>query len=198
MAVLLFNRWDFTGVEIRDLGLKKYMNLTPVVVPKTSGKYGTVSIHKAKMSIIERFITKLFVPGHRGKKHKLTSGHVVGNYQRVYNAISDAFDIIEKRTKKSPIQVLVSAIENGALYEEVMGYRVGGIIARKAVIVSPQRRLDVALKLIAQNIFSKAFHSKKTFPEVIAEELIELANNDQRNNVIRERQRIEKEAEGAR
>ncbi len=198
MAVLLFNRWDFTGVEVRDLGLKKYMNLTPVVVPKTSGKYGTVSIHKAKMSIIERFITKLFVPGHRGKKHKLTSGHVVGNYQRVYNAISDAFDIIEKRTKKSPIQVLVSAIENGALYEEVMGYRVGGIIARKAVIVSPQRRLDVALKLIAQNIFSKAFHSKKTFPEVIAEELIELANNDQRNNVIRERQRIEKEAEGAR
>jgi small subunit ribosomal protein S7 len=198
MAVLLFNRWDFAGVEVRDVGLKKYMNLTPVVVPKTSGRYGTVSIHKARMSILERFITKLFVPGHRGKKHKLSSGHVVGNYQRICIAISEAFDIIEKKTKKNPIQVLVNAIENGALYEEVMGYRVGGIIARKAVVVSPQRRLDLALRLIAQDIFSKAFHSKKTFPEVVADELIELANNDQRNNVIRERQRIENEAEGAR
>jgi len=198
MAVLLFNRWDFTNVEVKDLGLKKYINLAPVVIPKTNGRCGTVSLHKIRMSIIERLITKLFVPGHRGKKHKLTSGHVVGNYQRICIAISDAFDIIEKRTNKNPIQILVSAIENGALYEEVMGYRVGGIIARKAVIVSPQRRLNIALRLIAQNIFSKAFHSKKTFPEVIAEELIELANNDQRNNVIRERQRIEKEAEGAR
>jgi len=198
MAVLLFNKWDFSTVEVRDPGLKKYVGLRPVVVPKTCGRYGTVSIHKAKMNIIERFITKLFVPGHRGKKHKLTSGHVVGNYQRVYNAIADAFDIIEKKTKKNPIQVFVDAVENGALYEEVMGYRVGGMIARKAVVVSPQRRLDISLRLIAQNIFSKAFHSKKTFPHVIADELIEIAGNDQRNNVIRERTRIEKEAEGAR
>lgn len=198
MAVLLFNRWDFSTVEVRDPGLKKYVGLRPVVVPKTCGRYGTVSIHKAKMNIVERFITKLFVPGHRGKKHKLTSGHVVGNYQRVYNAIADAFDIIEKKTKKNPIQVFVDAVENGALYEEVMGYRVGGMIARKAVVVAPQRRLDISLRLIAQNIFSKAFHSKKTFPHVIADELIEIAGNDQRNNVIRERTRIEKEAEGAR
>ncbi len=198
MAVLLFNRWDFSNVESRDPGLKKYINLRPVIVPKTCGRYGTVSIHKAKMCIVERFITKLFVPGHRGKKHKLTSGHVVGNYQRIFGALVEAFDIIDKKTKKNPIQVLVDAIENGALYEEVMGYRMGGMIARKAVVVAPQRRLDISLRLIAQNIFSKSFHSKKTFPHVIADELIEIASNDQRNNVIRERQRIEKEAEGAR
>ncbi len=198
MAVLLFNRWDFAGVEVRDQGLRKYMNLSPVVVPKTSGRYGTVSIHKSKMNIVERLMTKLFVPGHRGKKHKLTSGHVVGGYQRVFNSVSDAFSMIESRTKKNPIQVLVDAIENGAMYEEVMGYRVGGIIARKAVVVSPQRRLDVSLRLIAQAIFSKSFHNKKGFPQVLAEELIEIAGNDQRNNVIRERQRLEKEAEGAR
>lgn len=198
MSILLFNRWDFSGVEARDQGLKKYINLTPVVVPKTCGKYGTVSIHKSKMSIVERLMTKMFVPGHRGKKHKLTSGHVVGGYQRIFNAVNDGFSIIESRTKKNPIQVLVDAIENGALYEEVMGYRVGGIIARKAVVVAPQRRLDVSLKLIAQDIFSKSFHNKKKFASVLAEELIEIASNDQRNNVIRERQRIEKEAESAR
>lgn len=198
MAILLFNRWDFSKVEIRDQGLKKYMNLTPVVVPKTCGRYGPVSIHKVKMNIVERFITKLFVPGHRGKKHKLTSGHVVGTYQKIATSLIEGFQIIETKTKKNPIQVLVDAIENGALYEEVMGYRVGGIIARKAVVVAPQRRLDISLRLIAQDIFSKSFRNKKTFAEVLADELIEIANNDQRSNVIRERQRIEKEAEGAR
>ncbi len=198
MGILLFNRWAFEGVEVKDPGLKKYVNLRPVVLPKTSGKYGTISIHKSKMNVIERFINKLFVPGHRGKKHKLTSGHVVGNYQKVFKSVKGAFEIIEKRTNKNPIQILVTAIENGALYEEVMGYRLGGIIARKAVVVSPQRRLDISLRLIAQDIFSKTFKSRKSLAQVIADELIEIAGNDQRNNVIRERNRIEKEAEGAR
>ncbi len=185
-------------VEVKDPGLKKYINLRPVVLPKTSGRYGTVSIHKSKMNVVERFINKLFVPGHKGKKHKLTSGHVVGNYQKVFKSMKEAFEIIERRTKKNPIQILVTAVENGALYEEVMGYRLGGIIARKAVVVSPQRRLDVSLRLIAQDIFSKTFQSRKTLAQAIADELIEIANNDQRSNVIRERMRIEREAEGAR
>jgi len=198
MAILLFNRWNFSGIEVDDPGLKKYINLQPVVLPKTSGKYGTSSIHKHKMSIVERLINKLFVPGHRGKKHKLTSGHVVGNYQKVSKSIKEAFEIIEKKTNSNPIQVLVAAIENGALYEEVMGYRLGGIIARKAVVVSPQRRLDLSLRFISQDIFSKTFHNRKPLGQVIADDLIEIANNDQRNNVIRERHRIEREAEGAR
>lgn len=198
MAILLFNRWNFDGVEVQDPGLRKYINLRPVVLPKTTGKYGTLSIHKTKMSIVERLINKLFVPGHKGKKHKLTSGHVVGNYQKVVKSLEEAFEIIEKKTGKNPIQVLVAATENGALYEEVMGYRLGGTIARKAVIVSPQRRLDISLRLISQTIFSKSFKNKKSLGQVIAEELIDIANNEQRNNVIRERNRIEKEAEGAR
>lgn len=198
MSVLLFNRWAFEGVEVKDSGLKKYINLRPIVLPKTSGKYGTVSIHKAKMNVVERFINKLLVPGHKGKKHKLTSGHVVGDYQKVFKSVKEAFEIIEKRTKKNPIQVLVEAIENGALYEEVMGYRLGGIIARKAVVVSPQRRLDISLRLISQDIFSKSFKNRKTLAQAISDELIEIASNEQRSNVIRERIRIEREAEGAR
>jgi|YelNatPaOPRAMG01_1025707.scaffolds.fasta_scaffold216802_1 small subunit ribosomal protein S7 len=196
--ILLFNKWDFSEVVVSDAGLKKYINLSPVIIPKTFGRFSTDSIHKSKINIIERFINKLAVAGHKGKKHKLTSGHMPGNYQRIMKNVKKAFEIIEKRTKKNPIQVLVQAIENAALYEEVASYRVGGIIARKAVVTSPQRRLDVALRLIAQDIYSTSFKSKKKLYEVIAEELIMIAENDQRNNVIKERARIEKEAEGAR
>ncbi len=198
MKILIFNRWDTEGVEVSDPGLKKYINLKPMVVPKTFGRFAPSSIHKLDVNIVERFINKLAVPGHKGKKHKLTSGHIPGRYDLLYKAVKEAFEIIEKRTKKNPIQILVKAVENAALLEEVVGYRVGGIIARKAVVTSPQRRVDVALRLIAQDIFSRAFKSKKSFAETIADELIEIANNDQRNNVIRERMRIEKEAEGAR
>ena len=195
---LLFNRWDLSEVSVSDPGLKRYINLSPVVVPKTSGRFSTLSIHKAKMSVVERFMNKLAVSGHRGKKHKLSSGHAVGKYQNLYKAVKEAFEIIEKRTGKNPVHILVQAIENGALCEEVMGYRMGGTIARKAVTTSPQRRLDVSLKLIAQDIFASSFKSKSSFAQVIAKELTEIANNDQRNRVIRERARIEKEAEGAR
>jgi small subunit ribosomal protein S7 len=182
MKLLLFNRWE-TDVEVSDPGLKRYVNLKPFVVPKTSGRFSTTSIHKVDMSIVERFINKLAVPGHKGKKHRLTSGHVPGRYSLLYRSVKEAFEIIEKRTKANPLQILVRAVENGALLEEVVGYRMGGIIARKAVVTSPHRRLDVSLRMIAQDI---------------ADELIEIANNEQRNNVIRERTRIEKEAEGAR
>jgi small subunit ribosomal protein S7 len=197
MKLLLFNRWE-TDVEVSDPGLKRYVNLKPFVVPKTSGRFSTTSIHKVDMSIVERFINKLAVPGHKGKKHRLTSGHVPGRYSLLYRSVKEAFEIIEKRTKANPLQILVRAVENGALLEEVVGYRMGGIIARKAVVTSPHRRLDVSLRMIAQDIFSKSFKSRKSFAQTIADELIEIANNEQRNNVIRERTRIEKEAEGAR
>jgi small subunit ribosomal protein S7 len=196
--LLLFNKWDLSHVQVADTGLRKYINLRPVIIPKTFGRFTTDSIHKPNINIVERFITKLMVPGHKGKKHKITSGHIPGSYQRLMQSVEDSFTIIEKRTKKNPVQVLVDAIQNAALYEEVAGYRVGGIIARKAVIVSPQRRLDVALRLMVQTIYGSSFKSKKKFHEVIADELIAISENDQRDNVIRERARIEKEAEGAR
>ncbi len=196
--ILLFNRWDVSGVKVNDPGLKRYVNVRPFIVPKSSGKLITPSIHKKQMSIVERLINKLRVPGHRGKRHKITSRHVTGGYQNVYLAVKEAFETIYKKTKKNPVQVLVEAVENGALLEEVMGYRLGGIIARKAVITTPQRRLDISLRLIAQNIFASSFQKKKKFPEVIADELIAIANNDQKNPVVRERSRIEREAEGAR
>jgi small subunit ribosomal protein S7 len=194
----LFNKWDLSEVKVEDPGLKRYINLQPIILPKSSGKFSTTSIHKVKMNIVERFINKLAVPGHKGKKHKLTSGHVVGRYQTIYNAVKEAFEIINKKTGKNPVQILVKAIENGALLEEVVGYRLGGIIARKAVVTTPQRRIDISLRLIAQDIYNSSFKKRKTFAQTIADELIAIANNDQRNPVIRERIRIEKEAEGAR
>ncbi len=194
--ILIFGKWS-PDVEIKDLGLKRYINLKPVIIPKSCGRW-IPNLHKEKVNVIERFINKLIVPGHRGRRHKITSGHCTANTQMVLSAVKRAFELIEEKTKSNPIQIFVNAIENAALYEEIVAYRLGGIIARKAVVVSPQRRLDVALRHLAQGVYSATFNTKKKLAEAIADELLAAHNNDSKCFAIRERQRLEKEAEGAR
>ena len=196
--ILIFNRWDLSEVRVEDPGLVNYINLTPVVVPRSGGKYATTAFHKNKMNIVERFMNKLMVPGHRGKKHKITSGRCVGNTVGLYNDMKKAFETIERKTNKNPVQVLVRAIENSAMLEEVAAYRMGGIIARQAVVVAPQRRLDLALRYLTQGIYKNSFKSRSKLPDVIANELLAAYNSDPKAFAIQERNRIEKEAEGAR
>lgn len=196
--ILLFSRWDTEEVNVEDPGLRSYINLRPMIIPRSAGKYASTHFHKSKMNIVERFMNKLMVPGHRGKKHKLTSGHCVGNTQRMYNSMVKALSIIEKKTKKNPVSVLVKAIENSAPIEEVASYRMGGIIARTAVVVTPSRRVDLALRHLAQGIYRSSFSNKKPLHEVIADEILAAYNNDSKAFAIAERNRLEKEAEGAR
>ena len=192
-----FDRWDSKGLTVEDLGLVKYVNLRQVVLPRTFGR-NRGDFRKNDMNIVERFMNKLMVTGHMGKRHKVSSGRFCGNYQTVMRELEKAFEMIEARTKANPLQVMVKAIENAALYEEITAYQLGGIIARKAVISSPQRRVDVALRLITQGINRAAFKKRKSLSDVIADELLAVANGDAKSLAIRERLRIEKEAEGAR
>ena len=195
---LLFNRWDTEGIEVNDPGLLRYINLASVVVPRSGGKFSGVQFKRNQMSIVERFMNKLMVPGHRGKRHKISSGHCVGQTQMLFSSVKKAFDLVEKRTKKNPMQVFIDAVVNAATYEEVTGYRVGGMIARKAVVTAPQRRVDSALRTMAQGIYKSSFKSRVKLPEVIANELVACAANDAKSHAVRERQRLEKEAESSR
>lgn len=197
--IKLFGRWSFKGIEVKDPGLVKYINLTPVFVPKSRGKHAKSQFHKSKMNIVERLINKLMVPGHKGKKHVITSDHCTGYWEKKVKIVEKTFEIIEKSLKKNPIEVLVRAIENAALREEIASYQVGGIIVRKAVVTSPQRRVDLALRHIVQAAYKKAFNNKKNMAEALAEEIIGAYHNDpSKSEAIREKERIEKEAEAAR
>lgn len=195
---LLYDRWDLSEVEVEDRSLVSHIGLKPVVVPRTCGRHTTQSLHKSKMSIVERFINKLMVPGHRGRRHKITSGKCSGRTATITLEMEKALEKIEKKMKKNPVQVLVRAVENAALLEEVASYRLGGIIARKAVITSPQRRIDLALRHLAQGTYSTSFQKNITLAEAIAEEIISAFKKDSKCYAIQERNRMEREAEGAR
>jgi len=195
--LLLFERWSTEGIEVKDPGLKRYISLKPVILPKTAGALRK-PFYKYKTNIVERLITHLMQSGHSGKKHKITSGHFGGGFMTAMKVVEKAFEIIEKKTKKNPVEVFVRAIENASIREEVASYQVGGIIARQAVVTSPQRRIDKTLRYFAQGAYHTAFNKKITTAEALAEELINAYEGSNKSYAVKEKERIEQEAAGAR
>lgn len=195
--IKLFDKWDLSEVEVHDVGLKRYICLEDMLVPKSKGRHAKKQFYKGDVNIVERLLNKMYVAGHRGKKHKITSGHNVGKSDKLLGIIKQAFNLIEDEEDENPVQVLVTAIENSAPTEEVVTYQKGGIMARKAVIISPQRRVDLALRMITQGAYENRTAESKNAEQALAEGIIK-AYNEESCKAIRERKRREREADGAR
>ncbi len=185
--ILLFNRWSFDGVEVSDLGLQRYISLKPVILPHTAGKSASQRFKKAEMNIVERFANKL-----------MRKGKNSGKKQMILNALETAFYMIEVRTGQNPIQILVKAVENTAPREETTKVTYGGIAQHQAVDIAPLRRLDLALRFLAEGINKSSFNNIRSFPELIADELIAAANNDTKSYAVKRKQEIERIALSAR
>jgi small subunit ribosomal protein S7 len=193
----IFGLWDPTEVEVRDPSLKAYINLRPVLVPHTMGRHFR-QFGKAEVPIVERLINKMMVTGHEGKKHRRTSGRNTGKKILASKIVKEALQIVEKRTKKNPIQVLVDALINAGPREETTRLKYGGIAYHQSVDVAPQRRLDLALRFIAIGAARQAFKSKKSIAQALAEEIIAAANYDLKCYSISKKEEIERIAKAAR
>jgi small subunit ribosomal protein S7 len=195
----IFDRWSVKGVKSNDVGLEKYINLDPRLVVRSGGRYAKKQFHKSKTNIVERLMNKMQVPGHHGKKHVMTSGRASGKTIVHFKIILKVFERIEQQTKKNPLEILVKAVENSAPREEITQYQVGGIMMRRAVITSPQRRVDLALSNIAQASYKKSFGKKDTIVDSLTAEIVGAYNNDgQKSEAVKEKERLERESEGAR
>ena len=96
--IKLFNKYDCSGISVADVGLQRYINLKPLIVPKTTGRNAKFRFWKSKYNIVERLMNKLMVSGHKGKKHKMSSGHNTGKATIAYSSIKKCFEIIEEKT----------------------------------------------------------------------------------------------------
>ncbi len=198
MSILVFNRWAMEGITIEDKGLQRYISLVPRYVPRSGARYAGNRFHKSRISIVERLINKIMIPGHKSKKHWRSSGRCTGKSANAYAAVEDAFEIIEKKTNKNPIEVFVKAVENGAPREEIITIEYGGARYPKAVECAPQRRVDVALKYLVQGSYAKCFKSRKTLATALAEEIINAANLSQLAQVIAKKLEAERQADSSR
>ena len=197
-GIKAFGIWTTDGITVEDKGLRDYINLNPRYVPKTGARYAGSRFHKSKIFIVERLINKVMIPGHRGKKHKITSYKMTGKGHTAYDLIEEAFKIIEKKTKENPIKVFVKAIENAAPREEVVSIEYGGARYPKAVECAPQRRIDLALRYFVQGAYHSCFNKKKSFAESLAEEIINAYNLNKNSFAITKKLELERQADSAR
>lgn len=195
--IKIFNRWS-CAVEVQEEGLKKYLSVKPVIVPKTGARYAGSRFHKSKINIVERLINRLMIPGHKAKKHKLSSGQCTGKANTAYDLVYEAFEIIEQKTKKNPVEVLVRAVENAAPREEIITIEYGGARYPKPVECAPQRRIDVTLRLMTQSAYQKQFGSKKLSASALADEIILASQASQQSAAISKKLETERQADSSR
>ncbi len=195
---LLFQKWSTKDVHVEDPGLRKYLNINPVFVPKSSGREAKFRFGKNKYHIVERLMGKIQVTGHKGKKHKYSSGHNTGKGAHVYSVVIQAFEIIERETKENPLKVFVKAVENAAPREEITTIEYGGARYPQAVDCAPQRRIDYALRQLTQGAYGKSFDSKKKIHEALAEEITKAYRLDMTSQALAKKLEVERQADSSR
>ena len=183
----IFGLWDCQDIEITDIGLKRYINLEERLMPHSSGRHEHKRFHKSYVHIVERFANKLMSPGKNTGKKNLT-----------LNIVKDALKLVELKTNKNPIQVLVNAVVNCAPREETTRISYGGIVYHTAVDSAPQRRVDVAIRLLANSVRRASFNNVRSVDEILAEQLISAGTNNPNSNAIKRKQDIERVALSAR
>ncbi len=193
----VFDLYDLSEVKVEDPGLKSAINLEPKLILKSYGRNVGKS-GQEKVNIIERLANKLAVAGHRGKKHRIIFGKSTGKYTQKMKNVLKAFEIIQKKTNKNPIQVLTIALENSAPRDEVTVIEYGGARYPQAVDVSPLRRINLALKHIVHGSSDRAFNKKKKIAQGLAEEIILASENNGESFAIKKRNEAEKQADSAR
>jgi small subunit ribosomal protein S7 len=165
----------------------KHINIEPIILPHVSARYANKKFGKSKVNIVERLINNMMrTEKYTGKKFKS------------YIVVKDAFEIVAKRTKKNPVQILIQALENGAPKEEIVRLRFGGILVPKAVDSSPARRLDISLRNLCKGAVKSSHKNRKKVAVCLAEEMILASKNDMNSFAVNKKEDIERVAASAR
>ncbi len=196
--ILAFGKWDCSQIKVDDPGVAPYIITTPMIVNKTGARYAGNKFYKSKIFIVERLMNKLMIPGHRAKKHKITSRQCTGKGQTTYKLVEDAFKIIEEKLKKNPVEVFVKALENACPREEVIAIEYGGARYPKALECAPQRRVDLALRQMTQGAYQKTFNAKRNASESLAAEIINAFQLSGQSSAISKKLELERQADAAR
>jgi len=192
---LLFRKWDLSDIEIHDPGLKTAISLKKVISPMTYGRSALKRFNKAEVNIVERLVNKLM---HFGKKYAKNTGRMAGKKISVINTVKAALEIISLKTGKNPIEVLIRAIEFSAPNEDTTRIVYGGTVYHVSVDVSPLRRVDLALRFIADGVKEATFSNPKAIEEYLAEHLIIAAANDPKAPSVKKKNELERIAQASR
>jgi len=193
--LLLWGRWDLTGVKVQDPGLQGVISIRPVLVPHSGGRHEHKKFGKTKVNIVERLVNNLM---HSGKKYAKNTGRMGGKKLHSINVVRTAFEIIHLKTGENPVQKLVEAIERSSPNEDTTRMSYGGVVYHLSVDISPIRRVDLSLRFISEGVRETAFTSPKSLEEILADEIILAASGDSNSYSVRKKNEQERVAMASR
>ncbi len=198
---LLFGKYSTYDIIVGDESVRNYVRFNGQVFPNMYGRRKYHAYYHAHLDIIERLVNKM-MRGGTGKKvgGKVirTEGRLQGKKLKVMRIVESAFESINKKTGKNPVQVFVDALQNAAPIEDTTRVRYGGISYNVAVGISSNRRVDVALRNIALAALINAFNKKKKLSDALADELVLAADKSPDSYAIKKRLEGERIAKRAR
>jgi small subunit ribosomal protein S7 len=194
--ILLFNKWDTSDIEVTDLGLQRVISLKPsAVIPISFGRHEHQRLKKAEVNVIERLANNMM---HFGKRYAKNTGRMGGKKMRVLNTIKTALDIIYVETGKNPVELLVKAIENSSPNEDTTRIVYGGVVYHVSVDVAPLRRVDLALRFIAEGVKESTYSNPRAIEEALATEIILASRNDMASHAVKKKNEQERIAMASR
>ena len=130
---------------------------------------------KFKDLVMSKFINNLMLDGKKSVSEKIVYG---------------AFDEIENKMKRPPLEVFHEALDNIKPAVEVRSRRVGGATYQVPVEVRPQRREALAIRWL---IKASRDRNEKTMKDRLASELIDAVNT--RGSAVKKKEDTHKMAE---
>ena len=133
-------------------------------------------VHGSK--VLTKFTNAIMLDGKKSKSEKIVYG---------------AFEIVSKKTDKSPIDFFHEALNNVKPSLEVRSRRVGGATYQVPMEVRPKRAQTLAMKWIVDSAIKR---NEKTMRERVANEIFDAFNN--KGNSVKKREETHKMAEANR
>merc|ERR1711933_681740 len=112
--------------------------------------------------------------------------------------MKEVFEIMHLKTDKSPMKLLIKAVENGGAREDSQRIGAGGVVRRQSVDVSPLRRVNQAMYNMSDGARKAAFRNIATFSECLADEIIAASNKDPTSAAIKKKDELERIAKSNR
>ncbi len=125
--------------------------------------------------LVTKLVNSIMLDGKKGVAQKVVYG---------------AFDIVQEKTGKEPLEVFQTAMENIMPSLEVKARRVGGATYQVPIEVRPARRQTLGLRWLTTYSRNR---SERTMKERLAGELMDAANNI--GNAVKKREDTHKMAE---
>jgi len=188
--VKLFGKWSLEDVEISDISLVDFIAVKgkhASFVAHTAGRYQRKRFRKAACPIVERLACTM-----------MRFGRNAGKKLQACRIVKHTLELIHILTDSNPVQILVDAIINSGPREDSTRVGSAGVVRRQSVDVSPFRRVNYALYLMASGAREASFRNIKTIAECLADEIINAARGSSNSYAIKKKDEIERVAKANR